>query len=145
VTDWTNRVAALRDLASDSLVEGDLEAALARVAEAFTIVDAEGEQQHVVFASLLCVAGDLAVMSEEYDSALGLYQRAHQVGAATQADGALTAKALVGLGSLAEADDDIAKAADFYRSAVDALGSSTHEDAEVAREAIREALERVSR
>ncbi len=138
------RVADLQNLAADSIVEGDLDAALARVADAFTIVDAEGSQQHTVFASLLCVAADLAVMSEEYDSGRSLYQRAHQVGAATQSDGALIAKALVGLGSLAEADGDVARAADFYKNAVDALGTSSHEDAEVAREAIREALDRVS-
>lgn len=144
MTDWTLRVAELRDLASDSLVEGDFEVALARVGEAFTIVDAEGNQQHTVFASLLCVAADLAVMSEDYDSGRSLYQRAHQVAASTQSDGALIAKALVGLGSLAEADGDTGKAADCYKSAIAALASSSHEDAEVAREAIREALQRVS-
>lgn len=143
MTDWTIRVGELRDLASEALAEDQVDDALARVGEAFTIVDAEGNQQHPVFASLLCVAGDLAVMSDELDSARSLYQRAHQVGAATQADGAIIAKALVGLGSLFEADDDRARAAEHYQRAIDALADSTHEDAEVARAAIAEALARV--
>ena len=142
MTDWQRRVSDLCDLASDALSEGDVEQALARVGEAFTIVDAEGSQQHVVFASLLCVAADVAISSDELDSARSLYQRAHQVAASTQADGAIVAKALVGLASLAEADDDRARAAEYYRNAIDALVSSTHEDAELAQAAIREALER---
>jgi hypothetical protein len=144
VNDWPLRVSALCDLASDALAHGDVEQALARVSEAFTIVDAEGSQQHVVFASLLCVAADVAISSDELDSARSLYQRAHQVAAAAQADGAIVAKALVGLASLAEADDDRGRAADYYRSAIEALALSTHEDAEVAQAAIREALARVS-
>jgi hypothetical protein len=144
VTDWTRRVAELCDLASDALDEGDHEAALARVGEAFTIADAEGTQQHPAFAQLLCMAADVAVLSDDVDSARSLYMRAHQVGAATKADGAFIAKALVGLGSIAEADADPAKAAEYYKNAIDALGTSTHEDADVARAAIREALERVS-
>ncbi len=143
MTDWTLRVGELCDLASDSLADGEVEVALARVGEAFTIVDADGTQQHVAFASLLTVAADVAAMSDEIDSARSLYARAHQVAAVTQADGALIAKALVGLGSIAEAEDDRAKAAEYYKNAIDALGSSTHADAEVARAAIRDALERV--
>lgn len=141
--DWTVRVAQLRDLADDALTRDDHEEALARVGEAFTIVDAEGAQQHPVFASLLCVAADLAVVADELDSARSLYMRAHQVGAATQADGAIVAKALVGLGSLLEADGETAKAAEHYVRALDALAASTHEDAELARAAITEALVRV--
>jgi len=137
------RVAELRDLADDALTREDHEEALARVAEAFTIVDAEGNQQHVVFASLLCVAADLAVMSGELDSARSLYQRAHQVAAAMQADGAVVAKALVGLGSLHEADGEVAKAADHYRNALTALTDSSHEDVEVARAAISDAIGRL--
>ena len=143
MTDWPNRVAQLRDLASDALAEGDLDAAVAHVGDAFTIVDGEGTQQHVVFASLLCVAADVAAVSDELDAARSLYGRAHQAAAATQADGAVIAKALVGLGSLAEADDDRAKAAEYYRNAIGALAGSAHEDAEVARAAIEEALARV--
>lgn len=143
MTDWTRRVAELCDLASDALAEGDHEAALARVGDAFTIADAEGTQQHPAFAQLLCVAGDVAAMSDDIDSARSLYGRAHQVGAASKADGALVAKALVGLGSVAEADGDAAKAAEYYRNAIDALATSTHEDAEAAQAAIREALDRL--
>lgn len=145
MTDWTNRVGELRDLASDALEREDLDEALARVGEAFTIVDAEGNQQHAVFASLLCVAADLAVMSDELDSARSLYMRAHQVGSVTQADGAIIAKALVGIGSLYEADGETTKAAEHYREALSALGHSAHEDAAVARAAIAEALERLPR
>jgi hypothetical protein len=137
------RVSELCDLASDALAEGGVELALARVGEGFSIVDAEGSQQHAVFASLLCMAADVAISSDELDAARSLYQRAHQVAAATQADGSIVAKALVGLGSIAEADDDKPKAAEYYRNAIDALASSTHEDAELARAAIVEALERV--
>lgn len=143
MTAWPNRVAHLADLASDALAEGDVESAVAHVGDAFTIVDGEGTQQHAVFATLLCVAADVAALSDELESARSLYGRAHQVAAATQADGAVTAKALVGLGSLAEADDDRAKAAEYYRNAVEALAGSTHEDAEAARAAIAEALTRV--
>jgi tetratricopeptide (TPR) repeat protein len=144
VTDWTIRVAELRDLADDALTRDEHEEALARIAEAFTIVDAEGNQQHVVFASLLCIAADLAVVSDELESARSLYQRAFQVGSATQADGALIAKALVGVGSLLEAGGETAKAADYYRNALEALKTSTHVDAEVAGAAIRDAIERTS-
>lgn len=143
MTDWPIRVGELRDLASDALAAGDLDEALARVGEAFTIVDAEGSQQDPVFASLLCVAGDVAISSDEIDSARSLYMRAHQVAAVTRADGAILAKALVGLGSILEADGDTAKAAEYYRHAIDALATSTHEDAEVARAAISEALARL--
>src|SRR5687767_14283122 len=111
MTDWVTRVAELRDLASDALAADDIEVAVARVGEAFTVLDAEGNQQHVVFASLLCVAADVATVCDELDSARSLYKRAHQVAAATQADGALGAKALVGLGSLAEAAGDLTQAA----------------------------------
>jgi hypothetical protein len=131
------------NLASDALANDKVEEALARVGEAFTIVDAEGNQQQPIFAALLCVAGDLAVASDELDSAKSLYMRAHQVGSVSRADGAIVAKALVGLGSLLEAHGDTAKAAEHYRNAIDALATSAHEDAEIAREAIREALERV--
>jgi predicted ATPase len=144
VTDWTTRVAELCDLAADALADGDHEAALARVGDGFTIVDAEGNQQHAIFASLLATAADVAAMSAEIDSARSLYTRAHQVAAISRADGSLVAKALVGLGSIAEADGDTGKAADFYRNAIDALGASTHEDAQVAQAAILEALERVT-
>jgi lipopolysaccharide biosynthesis regulator YciM len=143
VTDWTRRVAELCDLASDALAEGDHEAALARVGEAFTIADADGTQQHPAFAHLLCVAADVAAMSDEIDSARSLYSRAHQVGSATKADGSLVAKALVGLGSIAESEGESAKAAEYYRNAIDALATSEHEDAQVAQAAIREALERL--
>jgi hypothetical protein len=144
VTDWTTRVAELSDLAADALAEGDHEAALARVSEAFAIVDAEGDQKHAVFASLLTVAADVEAMSDEIENARSLYMRAHQVAAISRADGSLVAKALVGLGSIAEADGDTAKAADFYKNAIDALSTSTHEDAELAAAAIREAYERVT-
>lgn len=144
MTDWATRVAELTNHASEALAEGNFDEAIARVSEAFTIVDAEGNQQHLAFASLLCVAADVAIMSDDVDSARSLYQRAHQVGAATQADGALIAKALVGLGSIAEVDGDTGKAADHYRGAIVALGTSTHEDVEVARAAITEALARLS-
>jgi hypothetical protein len=144
VTDWTTRVAELCDLAADALAEGDHEVALARVGEGFTIVEAEGNQQQAVFATLLNVAGDVAAMSAEIDNARSLYMRAHQVAAIARADGSLVAKALVGLGSIAEADGDTAKAADYYKNAIDALSTSTHEDAQVAAAAIREALDRVS-
>ena len=142
-TGWQQKVGELRDLASDALANDDLEAALARVGEAFTLVDSEGSQQDPTFASLLCVAGDVAAASDELDSARSLYQRAHQVAAATQAEGAILAKALVGLGSLLEADGETAKAAEHYRLAIDALAASKHEDAEVAIAAIREALDRL--
>jgi hypothetical protein len=141
--DWTLRVAELRDLADDALTREDHEVALARVAEAFTIVDAEGNQQHPVFASLLCVAADLAMISDELDSARSLYMRAHQVGAATEADGAVVAKALVGIGSLLEADGEVARAIEHYRNALSALQTSTHEDAELARAAITDAIQRL--
>jgi hypothetical protein len=144
VTDWTARVAELCDLAADALAEGDHEAALARVAEGFTIVEAEGDQKHVVYASLLTVAADVAAMSDEIENARSLYTRAHQVAAVSRADASLVAKALVGLGSIAEADGDTAKAADFYKNAIDALSTSSHQDAELAAAAIREALERVT-
>jgi hypothetical protein len=144
VTDWTTRVAELCDLAADALAEGDHELALARVADGFTIVDAEGDQKHAVFASLLTVAADVAAMSDELESARTLYMRAHQAAAISRADGALVAKALVGLGSIAEADGDTAKAADFYKNALDALSTSTHEDTDLAAAAIREAHERVT-
>jgi hypothetical protein len=144
VTDWTTRVAELCDLAADALAEGDHEAALARVGEGFTIVDSEGNQQHAIFASLLATAADVAAMSDEIDSARSLYTRAHQVAAVSRADSSLVAKALVGLASIAEADGDTGKAADFYRNAIDALSTSSHEDAQVAQAAIREALERVT-
>jgi tetratricopeptide (TPR) repeat protein len=114
------------------------------VGEAFTVVDAEGNQQDATFVSLLCVAADLAAMSDELDSARSLYMRAHQLGSSIQADGALIAKALVGVGSLYEADGELAKAGEHYREALTALGPSRHEDAEVARAAIGEALDRVS-
>ena len=143
MTDWTIRVGELRDLASEALADDQVDDALARVGEAFTIVDAEGNQQHPVFASLLCVAGDLAVMSDELESAKSLYMRAHQIGASTQADGAIIAKALVGIGSLLEADGELAKAGEHYKRAIEALGTSSHEDAELARAAIVDALERV--
>ena len=144
VTDWTTRVAELCDLAADALAEGDHEVALARVGEGFTIVDAEGNQQHVVFASLLTVAADVAAVSDEIESARSLYMRAHQVAAVSRADSSLVAKALVGLGSIAEADGDTAKAADFYKNAIDALSTSAHEDARLAAAAIRDALARVT-
>lgn len=143
MTDWTTRVAELRDHADDALTRDDHEEALARIGEAFTIVDAEGNQKHPIFASLLCVAADLAVLSDELESARSLYMRAHQVGAATQADGAIVAKALVGIGSLLEADGETAKAAEHYRRAIEALATSSHEDAEVARAAIVDAIERL--
>lgn len=143
MTDWTIHVGELTNLASEALANDDHEQALARVGEAFAIVDAEGNQQDAVFASLLSVAADVAITSDDVDSARSLYQRAHQVAAATQADGAVLAKALVGLGSLFEADGETSRAAEHYRRAIDALATSTHEDAEVARAAITDALARV--
>jgi hypothetical protein len=143
VTDWVTRVADLCDRTADALDDGKLDEALAATGEAFAIVDAEGTQQHPVFAQLLCTAGDLAIVSDEPDSARSLYMRAHQVAAVSRADGAVTAKALVALGSIFEADGELPRAAEHYRSAIAALDGSTHEDAEVARAAIADALERV--
>jgi tetratricopeptide (TPR) repeat protein len=143
MSDWVRRVDALCARASDAVADGKLDEALAATGEAFAIVDAEGTQQHPVFAQLLCAAGDAAVVSDELDSARSLYMRAHQVAAVSRADGAVTAKALVALGSILEADGEPARAAEHYRSAIEALDGSTHEDAELARAAIAEALARV--
>lgn len=142
--EWTRAVAALRDEASELMDVGRLDDASACVEEALAIVDREGGHQHLVFASVLCVAADLA-MAADVESGASLFRRAHDVALASGEAGVLVAtKALWGL---ADADVDRGwndRAKERYEEALGLLRTLDHPDVERTRAAIEASLRELS-
>ena len=80
-SEWPYRVAELRDRALACLDAERFDEASDCIKRAFSIVDSEGDTNHVAFASLLGVAADVA-LALDIESALPLYTRLYQCGQA---------------------------------------------------------------
>ena len=78
---WPHRVAELRDRALAYLDAERFDEASDCIKRAFAIVDAEGDENHGAFASLLGVAADVA-LALDVESALPLYTRLYECGQA---------------------------------------------------------------
>jgi hypothetical protein len=144
VTDWVERVTELVALAADALDRAATDHAGTLITEAIEILERDGTTEHPVAALLFTIAGDLAATVNDLDNARTLYTLAHTIAAATHADGSLVARPLIALGMLAEADAQPVEAAAHFRSALEALKTSTHPITDDARAEVLEALARVT-
>jgi hypothetical protein len=144
VTDWIERATELVALAADALDRGATEHAGTLITEAIDILERDGTTEHPVAALVFTIAGDLAATVNDLDNARTLYTLAHTIAAATGADGSLVARPLIALGMLAEADGQPVDAAAHFRSALEALKTSTHPITDDARAEVLEALARVT-
>jgi hypothetical protein len=144
VTDWIARATEKVALAADALDRASIELAGTLITEAIEILETDGTTEHPVAALVFTIAGDLAATVNDLPNARTLYTLAHTIAAATEADGSLVARPLIALGMLAEADGHPTDAAAHFRSALEALKTSTHPITDDARAEILEALGRVT-
>jgi response regulator RpfG family c-di-GMP phosphodiesterase len=135
---WWYRVEELRDRASNA---EHLEEACDCVDEAFALMDSEGDKEHLVFASLLCVAGDLSMKGEVVESAASLYKRASEVARSHVPLGQDSlARAMRGLGDTDVARGWTDRARERYAESLALLAKSSHPEASALGAEIEEAL-----
>lgn len=136
---WPIRVSALRDRALNLLHEERFAEAKKCIDQAFSIVAKEGDESHLAFGDLACLAADFAVGMDDVAAGKELYNRAHQVGTAN-ANSELMAKALWGLGEAEAAQGNFAQARTQLEQARDLFVASGDPEADAVCQAIAETL-----
>jgi len=140
-TDWPAQVSAALDAAFEDLQGERLEACEAHINLAFDLIDDAGALEHPMFASVLCMAGDLAMTIGETRSAGAMYQRAATVLRPYGKPAAIhLAKALCGLAASDVERGRVPEAREGFTEALAALDASDEEAARAGREVIAQAL-----
>lgn len=136
---WPSRVSALRDRALKLLHEERFAEAQKCIDQAFSIVAKEGDENHVAFGDLACLAADFAVGMDDVEAGKALYNRAYQVGTANS-NNELMAKALWGLGEAEAGQDNFAQARSRLAQARALFAASSDPEADAVCQAIDETL-----
>jgi predicted HD phosphohydrolase len=141
--DWRLRVAELREKACSA---EHVREASEYISQAFALIEREGDERDLIVASVLCLAGDVAMAANEVEPGAALYNRASEVARACGPVGNdMLAKALRGL-----ADADVVRgwterAVQRYAESLVALERSNDPEANALRAEVEAALRSLPR